>query len=218
MNNDNELFDNFYNNYETNENRQFYEESSKEIINKIKTYKSSAANKVLDLCCGTGILSELIWDNFEEYKILGVDISENMINVAKSKNIQGIKYFVCDANKLTCVNEELDIIASNYGVQWLTEAAFSEISRTLKDGGIFVCSIPGYTTGKVDVDREKADYVGNMFFKIISSQARRFEKIDKVNYAKKVIKVLDLCQYSGHIFSIFSMLFYFFLVPHILQE
>ena len=46
--------------------------------------------KVLDVCCGSGDLSRIIFAQNSTCKIIGIDFSEEMLNIAQkhSKNIQ----------------------------------------------------------------------------------------------------------------------------------
>jgi demethylmenaquinone methyltransferase/2-methoxy-6-polyprenyl-1,4-benzoquinol methylase len=52
----------------------------REIIKKI-----SKCNSILDLACGTGILTFKIAEKFPEAKIVGVDVTESYLNVARKK-------------------------------------------------------------------------------------------------------------------------------------
>ena len=51
-------------------------------INKLKLANEV---KVLDLCCGTGDITKLLADKKETQNVIGVDFSENMLELAKSK-------------------------------------------------------------------------------------------------------------------------------------
>ena len=52
----------------------------KEILKKIPQCKS-----ILDLACGTGILTEKISENMPDAKIVGVDITESYLDIAKKR-------------------------------------------------------------------------------------------------------------------------------------
>lgn len=189
MDNTCDFFNYLYENYETNENKEFYEKSSKEILHKLKEHSNEDISNVIDLCCGTGILTKLISESIDECSILGLDISDKMISIAKQKNIKNVDYLICNVNNLHDVGKKMDAIVSNYGVQWLNAKGLQNISSLLKIGGLLIISIPGYTTGGIDVDSKKANYVGNMLFKVIINESRKFEKKDGINYAQNVIQV-----------------------------
>ncbi len=82
----------------------------KEIIKKIPQCKS-----ILDLACGTGILTEKISEKLPDAKIVGVDITKSYLDIAKkrftlNKNISFVKQ---DAEKLD-LEEKFDCITSSY--------------------------------------------------------------------------------------------------------
>ena len=52
----------------------------KEIIKKIPQCKS-----ILDLACGTGLLTEKIFEKLPDAKIVGVDITKSYLDIAKMK-------------------------------------------------------------------------------------------------------------------------------------
>jgi demethylmenaquinone methyltransferase/2-methoxy-6-polyprenyl-1,4-benzoquinol methylase len=81
-----------------------------EIIKRIKE-----CNSVLDLACGTGILTFKIADKFPDSKITGVDITEGYLEMAKRKLKPHHKIFFLldDAEKLT-LDAKFDCITSSY--------------------------------------------------------------------------------------------------------
>lgn len=69
----------------------------------------------LDLACGTGILTRNIADRFPNAKIIGVDITESYLDVAKenSKQYKNISYLQQDAEQLN-LDMKFDCITSSY--------------------------------------------------------------------------------------------------------
>ena len=63
----------------------------KDILSHIKI---SENDKILDLGCGTGIITSLL-ASYTTKKVIGIDISNNMIKIAKSKNIDKKVVFKC---------------------------------------------------------------------------------------------------------------------------
>lgn len=82
----------------------------KEILKKIPV-----VNSVLDLACGTGILTRLIADAHPNAKIIGVDIMQSYLDVAKinSQEYPNITFLNQDAEKLD-LNLKFDCITSSY--------------------------------------------------------------------------------------------------------
>ncbi|HEX9846712.1 MAG TPA: methyltransferase domain-containing protein [Candidatus Nitrosotenuis sp.] len=73
------------------------------------------ADSYLDLACGTGILTRKIAEQFPFAKIVGVDISENYLDVAKknSKSYQNISFVLQDAEDLS-LSAKFDCVVSSY--------------------------------------------------------------------------------------------------------
>jgi len=82
----------------------------KEIIKKIPK-----CNSILDLGCGTGILTFKIAEKFLDAKIVGVDVTESYLNVArkKLKPSDKILFLLQDAEKLQ-LDTKFDCITSSY--------------------------------------------------------------------------------------------------------
>jgi demethylmenaquinone methyltransferase/2-methoxy-6-polyprenyl-1,4-benzoquinol methylase len=73
------------------------------------------ADSYLDLACGTGILTRKIAERFPFAKIVGVDISENYLDVAKknSTSCQNISFVRQDAEDLS-LPTRFDCVVSSY--------------------------------------------------------------------------------------------------------
>jgi demethylmenaquinone methyltransferase/2-methoxy-6-polyprenyl-1,4-benzoquinol methylase len=82
----------------------------KEIMNRIPP-----CNYVLDLACGTGILTFKIAEKFPDANITGIDITEGYINIAKSKlkSHHKISFLLYDAEKIN-LDTKFDCITSSY--------------------------------------------------------------------------------------------------------
>ncbi|TBR09682.1 MAG: methyltransferase domain-containing protein [Candidatus Nitrosotenuis sp.] len=82
----------------------------KEIIKKIPSCKT-----ILDLACGTGILTFQIAEKFPESQITGVDITESYLNVALRKMLphHKISFLKQDAESLA-LEQKFDCIVSSY--------------------------------------------------------------------------------------------------------
>ncbi len=82
----------------------------KEIRNRIPP-----CNSVLDLACGTGILTFKMAERFPDASITGIDITEGYINIAKSKlkPHHKISFLLYDAEKIN-LDTKFDCITSSY--------------------------------------------------------------------------------------------------------
>jgi SAM-dependent methyltransferase len=120
-----------------------YKSESLYIEKLIKKY-SDNTKKILDIGCGTGLhdieLSKLGYD------VVGIDISEDMINIAISNAAKaGCKVeFLKDVNKQFSLDEKFDTVISLFHVmsyQTTIEQInkiFSLVEKSLKTGGIFI--------------------------------------------------------------------------------
>ena len=73
----------------------------------------------LDLCCGTGDIAREVLRQFPSSKVTGLDFSEEMLNVAKSKNNSEItvKYILGDAMNVPFQDEEFNAVTIGYGMR-----------------------------------------------------------------------------------------------------
>lgn len=107
----------------------------KEILKKIPS-----VNTVLDLACGTGILTRLIADANPNAKIIGVDITQNYLDVTKinSQNYDNITYLNQDAEKLE-LDLKFDCITSSYLPKYCdAETLVKACTKHLKNNGKIV--------------------------------------------------------------------------------
>ena len=101
-------------------------------------------DSILDIATGTGDLAiNLTKTNAK--KIIGLDISEGMLNVGREKiNLKQLNHtidmVVGDSENLPFENDSFDAITVAFGVRNFEtlEKGLSEILRVLKPGGIFV--------------------------------------------------------------------------------
>ncbi len=97
---------------------------------------------VLDLACGTGILTFLIAKKFPISHVTGVDISEGYLNVAKAKaralNAQNVTFHQCRAEDFLS-NERFDAIVTSYLPKYTDiSILIPHISAMLAPGGVMI--------------------------------------------------------------------------------
>ncbi len=107
-------------------------------------FKRDKNIKVLDLGAGTGLISSLVATEFKNSYIKLIDVSENMLNQAKSsleKKSSKFSYLVADYSAIE-LSEKFDIIISALSIHHLTgkrkKALFKNIFNHLDHGGIFI--------------------------------------------------------------------------------
>lgn len=114
-------------------------------INRYLSAKNYIKGKrVLDVACGEGYGAKLLklWGAQE---VVGVDISEESISVAKKQFAdEGIEFVQHSAEQLPFDNDSFDVVVSFETIEHVENADsfLQEITRVLKFGGIAVVSCP----------------------------------------------------------------------------
>lgn len=129
------------------------------LISKVKT---NGFCKILDIGCGTGNYTRLLKMKFPQARIMAVDISEEMINVAREKFWDSSIEFVIADGETIDLDGQFDLISSNAAFQWFAdlERALSRYKGHLKKGGIISFSTFGPLTF-YELDRSLKDIFGN---------------------------------------------------------
>lgn len=110
-----------------------------------KRIKPKPADKVLDLCTGTGALAIVLSEYVSDGMVVGLDFSFGMLRKAKEKieklKKKNIYLVVADAGALPFKSDIFDIITCSHAMYELTgstrRSALQEIKRCLKQGGRF---------------------------------------------------------------------------------
>ncbi len=99
-------------------------------------------SKILDLCTGTGDLAGILKQKYPNTKIIGVDFSLNMLEIARKKyiNFSDIEFIQADITHLPFENESFDLCVISFGLRNIEkmEQALQEIYRVLKPKGLFI--------------------------------------------------------------------------------
>lgn len=111
----------------------------------IKLVSDKNVNSVLDIATGTGDLAIQFAEKTDAKRIVGLDLSDGMLKVARKK-VAGkpfadkIEFVQGDSEALPFDDNSFDAITVSFGIRNFEnlEKGLSEIRRVLKDGGIFV--------------------------------------------------------------------------------
>ena len=101
------------------------------------------SGKMLEVPVGTGILSMPVYETIPDADIICLDYSPDMMERAKrqaeKRGLQNVHFTQGDVGKLPFEDESFDLVLSLNGFHAFPdkEAAYSEIFRVLKPGGIF---------------------------------------------------------------------------------
>lgn len=100
---------------------------------------------IIDLATGTGDVAFRLSDMLPSARILGVDLSEGMLKVARSKvdtlaRKRDIRFEQGDCLQLACPDNSFDLLTIAYGVRNFEnlEKGFREFFRVLRPGALFM--------------------------------------------------------------------------------
>lgn len=146
---------NYYESEATDYNQAFYEEESpyptlqyrhNYIVDMVEDCNFGDKIKVLDIGCGPG---PMIIDLMRhEWELWGIDIAENMIEIArqrvlKSKKKNQVHLSVGDIENLDFEDEFFDLIIVSGVVEYLPgdEKWSAELDRVMKPGGVLIVNV-----------------------------------------------------------------------------
>lgn len=137
--------------------------------------------KILDIGCGTGNYTKLLGNKFPNAQVKAIDISREMIEVARNKlKNERIEFIIADGEMID-LKEQFDLVSSNASFQWFEnlEKTLLKYRELLNKNSIISFSIFGPLT----------------FFELDKSLRKLFGKdasISSCNFIEKkeIIKVL----------------------------
>jgi ubiquinone/menaquinone biosynthesis C-methylase UbiE len=131
------------------------------------------SGRLLDIACGTGRLADMLLRRHPHVNITGVDLSPEMIDVAKQRvgaNDQ-VRWHIAPADAIPAADGTFDVVTCNNAFHLIPEplAALREFHRVLKPDGRLVI---------VDWCREFATIRGVLIFsRVFGKQYRRIETV-----------------------------------------
>lgn len=185
----------------------------------IKILGTFSPKKILDIATGTGDLAIDIVKNIPTVEsVVGVDISEEMMHIAKHKVIKKkmenkITFQKGDASNLGFDDETFDAVTISFGIRNFSELekSMQEAYRVLKHGGVFIFIELTEPTNKIirPLYKTYTKYIMPYIGKVISgdSQAYKYlpesikqfpareqlvEKIDKVGFENTFYRSLPM--------------------------
>ena len=115
--------------------KDFYDTAADEILGRI------SSGTVLDVGTGPGDLLDNVASRNQHLRMVGLDISRDMIKIASKKTLQGgrenVELFVGDVAKIGMSDESVDLAVATLSFHhWKNQAkAFEELFRVLKPHG-----------------------------------------------------------------------------------
>lgn len=92
---------------------------------------------ILDAGCGTGAVLALLSEKYPDKNYTGIDLSPEMISVADSKKLQGVKFICGDCENLPFADDFFDVITCSMSFHHYPHPVdfFRSCKRALRPGG-----------------------------------------------------------------------------------
>ena len=171
--------------------------------------KESHPRNILDIATGTGDIA-LELANIEGAKIIGLDISEKMLEIGKKKitnqNLSDkIDLVIGDAENLSYSNDSFDIITIGFGVRNFQNLikGLNESKRVLKETGkliVLESSVPSNSIVRFFysiISRIYLPLLGLLFSKDKSAYRYLQKSAAKFPSGKAFVKILKNCGYKN---------------------
>jgi ubiquinone/menaquinone biosynthesis C-methylase UbiE len=118
-------------------------------------------DRLLEIGCGNGHLLALIRDGHPETELVGMDISPEMVQLARTRNISSCQVAEGDVRALTYPDDAFDVVVSERCLINIldTEAqgtALEEVARVVRPGG-HVVLIEAFTDGLENLNRARGE-------------------------------------------------------------
>lgn len=102
--------------------------------------------RVIDVACGTGVIARLAADVVGAAgSVTGVDVADDMIDVATRSSSGAIDWHVADAADLPMPDRSFDVALCQMGLMFMPDrvGAAAEMRRVLRPGGRAIVTTPG---------------------------------------------------------------------------
>lgn len=107
----------------------------KNVFEILKIYRNNI-NTIVDIGCGTGLSTEVCCKYAN--KVIGIEPSVDMLNIAKTKENDILKFRQGLGNDTGLEDDYADIVICSQAFHWMeTDSTLKEVYRILKKGGIF---------------------------------------------------------------------------------
>lgn len=132
-----------------------YQENSqpqkKHAIQLLNEFELHTGDRVLDIGCGDGEITNYLAKNTDSGLVVGLDISTKMIDLASSNYQRSNLLFTLGNGETPPFTNQFDLITSFMSFHWLAdqEKALLSFYKNLKPGGSLLISLPAACPGRV---------------------------------------------------------------------
>jgi malonyl-CoA O-methyltransferase len=99
---------------------------------------------MVDLGCGTGLLSALLLERYPRAELVGIDLAEGMVQVCRERwsDQPRARFMVGDIEDPGMVLPHADLLTCSCVTQWLADCAacLTQWAEVLKPGGLLACA------------------------------------------------------------------------------
>lgn len=102
------------------------------------------ANFILDVGCGTGVVTQNLAVNHSPCSLTGIDISDKLLTLAQHRLNSAACLLCADFDKIPLQNDQFDLVFSNMVLQWSPNLAntFTEITRVSRPAAYLALTMP----------------------------------------------------------------------------
>jgi ubiquinone/menaquinone biosynthesis C-methylase UbiE len=116
---------------------------------------------VLEIGCGNGYTLNILTPAFPGYTFSGLDFSEDLLKIARNRDLPGVKFEQGDARKLHFENESFDVIYTERCIinllNWEEQQqALNEMHRVLRKGG-YILFIESFSEGYNNLNKARTE-------------------------------------------------------------
>lgn len=97
-----------------------------------------AAPFCVDIACGTGDITFLLAEKYADGEVLGIDLTQEMLDLAENRNINShVRFSLQDMNHLDLPDASVDVLTGGYAIRNAPDLGetLREFRRVLKPGG-----------------------------------------------------------------------------------
>jgi ubiquinone/menaquinone biosynthesis C-methylase UbiE len=118
-----------------------------------------AFKDVLEIGCGNGYTLNLLRPRFGNYNFTGLDFSEDLLEIARGRNLPGVTFEQGDARDLQFEDESFDVIYTERCIinllSWEEQQlALKEMHRILRKGG-YILFMESFTEGYNNLNKAR---------------------------------------------------------------
>lgn len=124
---------------------QFKKERYQPFFDLINHVEEKPDLKILDLGCGTGELTKILAEKFDDSTVLGIDNSTEMLSEAPQH--PNLRFELKTIEEQLNQNDTFDLIVANASLQWVDDhpTLFDKILSRLNEGGQLAMQMPSQT-------------------------------------------------------------------------